>query len=109
MVNVILAQFEEYDRRIFWVLLGLLGIFLAAYVYFLGVSVYAVVMRKSAEQDVQSITAHISELESQYVALDKHIDLTLAYERGFADIAAPRYISTIPAAQTFSLRTTIRP
>ncbi len=109
MVKIIIAQFEEYDRRIFWALLSFLGIFLAAYIYFLAVSVSAVVLRKSAEQEVSRMTASISELESEYVALDKDIDLALAYERGFADIGTPRYISSIPPVQTFSLRSPVRP
>ena len=104
MISVALQHFEEHDRRIFWILAALLGVVLAAYIYFLGISVYAVVERKSAEKEVGQMNAHISQLESTYVALDRQIDLVLAGELGFADVRVPQYVLRGGEKQTFTLR-----
>ncbi len=104
MVNTLVTHFEDNDRRIFWVLVALLFAVITAYVYFLGVSVYAVVDRKQAEQRTGVMNAQISQLESQYVSLDKNIDLALARERGFLEIAVPRYISQAAPKSAFTLR-----
>ena len=93
MVKALILQFEENDRSIFWVLVALLGITVVLYLYFLSVSVGAVIARKSAEQKVGVITSKISLLETTYVALDRRIDPALAREQGFIDIAVPKYIT----------------
>lgn len=103
MFNNIILQFEEHDRRIFWILGGLLALVLASYVYFLGVSVYAVIARKQAQLYTGKINSQISQLESQYVALDRNINLALAHERGFSDISVPRYVSPEAPQKTFTL------
>lgn len=93
MVKTLITQFEQNDRGIFWMLAALLGISVAVYLYFLSVSVGAVIARKSAEQGVGVITSKISMLETKYVALDRRIDPALAREQGFIEIAVPKYIT----------------
>lgn len=105
MIKTVLSQFEEHDRRIFWGFIALLVMSLTVYVYFLSMSVFAVVERKGAESRSNKINSHMSMLESEYVTLDKHIDLALAHERGFADISVPKYLSTVAPEKSFSLRT----
>lgn len=104
MIKSLITQFEEYDRKIFWTLLVLTGLMMAAYLYFLSVSVYAVIGRRTAERDLDRLSAKISILESQYVSLDKRISLDLAHAQGFVDISVPRYISRSAARDTFTLR-----
>jgi len=104
MISAALLHFKEHDRRIFWVLASLLGAVLAAYIYFLGISVYAVIERKTAEKELGQMNARISQLESTYVALDREIDLVLARERGFADVRVPQYVLRGGEKQTFTLR-----
>ncbi len=106
MFTAIISQFEEHDRRIFWVLAAVFAVVLAAYVYFLGISVYAVIARKQAEQETSLMNAKISQLESQYVALDKVIDLALAKQQGFSEVATPQYISQAAPQKTLTLRET---
>ena len=77
---------------------------LVAYVYFLSISVYAVVTRRSAEKETTVLSAKISLLESQYVALDKRINLDLAHAQGFVDVTIPRYISHEGTHDTLTLR-----
>lgn len=101
-----IAQFEEYDRKIFWGLLLLVGVAIIAYVYFLSMSVYTVIERRTAETATTRLTAKISILESEYSVLDKKINLDLAHTQGFIDINVPRYISSRGVSDTFTLRDT---
>ena len=104
MWKTAILQFEEYDRKIFWGLSTLLLLAVFAYLYFLSISVYAVILRKSAESEAERLSAKVSLLESEYVKLDKRISLDLAHEQGFIDIAVPRYISRDASHDTFTLR-----
>lgn len=106
MFTAIISQFEEHDRRIFWAFATILAVVLASYVYFLGISVYAVIARKHAEQETGLMNAKISQLESQYVTLDKVIDLALAREHGFSEVATPQYIAQTAPQKTLTLRET---
>lgn len=99
MLHKLLSQFEEHDRRIFWVLSIAFILALAFYLYFLSISVHAVVLRKSAEQEFIAVTSRINILESSYAELDKEISLHLARERGFVDVGAPLYVSAERDAQ----------
>ncbi|MEK7118463.1 MAG: hypothetical protein AAB869_02525 [Patescibacteria group bacterium] len=103
MVNAILFQFEEYDRKIFWTLIFLGMSALLLYVYFLGISVVAVVAQKVAERELGRMTAQVAVLESQYVRLDGDIDLEFAHESGFVDVVVPQYITTITAGNMLTL------
>lgn len=105
MVKAMLASFESHDRRIFWITVSFLVVSLGLYAYFLSISVVSVVSRKSAQQQAVRLASSISILESQYVALDKSIDLTLAHSLGFVDIDVPTYLSKNGDGRTFSLRT----
>ena len=86
MVNAVLSQFEEYDRRIFWGILGIGAIAIFCYIYFIGVSVYAVIARKEAELETGRVTAQVADLESKYAQLLRDVDLTLAHTLGFVEV-----------------------
>lgn len=105
MFKAALFQFNEHDRRFFWAFVGLLSVAIAAYVYFLSISVYAVVARKTAESESRVINAHLSQLESSYAEIDRRINLALAHDQGFLDIAVPKYITHRENTKTLSLRT----
>jgi hypothetical protein len=105
MMKSVLLHVEEHDRRIFWISAVFFIAALSLYIYFLGVSVIAVIERKGAEQRGAALTASIMNLESKYVTLNKQIDLSLARERGFVDVVAPVYISGEKAKDNLSLRT----
>ncbi len=105
MVKSVLLQFEEHDRRIFWIFVAFFIFSLSLYIYFLGVSVFAVIERKGAEQRSASLTANIMSLESRYVTMSKKIDLALAHERGFVEVAAPLYVNGGQKGDTLTLRT----
>ena len=107
MVKALVASFESHDRRIFWIAVAFLLLSLGVYVYFLSISVVSVVSRRSAEQQAGRLAASISILESQYVALDKSIDLSLAHRLGFVDIEVPTYLSKNGDERSFSLRTQV--
>ena len=105
MVKALVASFESHDRRIFWIAVSFLLLSLGLYIYFLSISVVAVVSRRSAEGQAVRLSASISILESQYVALDKRIDLSLAHQLGFNDVDVPTYLSKGGDEHSFSLRT----
>ena len=104
MFKTLAAHFEEHDRRIFWTLSVFVLGALAAYLYFLSISVFAVVARKSAEAQFRTLNAEISHLESTYASLDKEIDLAMAHDRVFVDIAVPQYLSLGKSETVLSLR-----
>ena len=105
MVKSVLLQFEEHDRQILYIFVVFFIFSLSLYVYFLGVSVFAVVERKGAEQRSASLTASIMSLESRYVTMSKRIDLALAHERGFVEVTKPVYISGTKKGETLTIRT----
>lgn len=104
MTSTVLAKFEAYDRKIFWVVAGVGALALFAYVYFVSISVFAVVGRKEAEMQVGSSGGRVAELESEYATLDRSVDPALAQLQGFHEIIDPRYVSRDKAQGTLSLR-----
>lgn len=48
---------------------------------------------ESAEKEVTSVEATVSELESEYLSLKQAVTLSLAYSRGFEDVKAIQFIS----------------
>ena len=104
MIKRLTHHFEENDRRIFWAVVWCTLFAVLLYIYFLGSSVYAVIARKQAEQGSAELLARISQLEAKYVVLDKGINLELAHREGFADVAVPRYVSTVENRSGFTLR-----
>jgi hypothetical protein len=108
MLKSLINQFESHDRRIFWVLLGMLACAIFAYLYFLGSSISSVIMRKHAEMDISIAMSRISELETTYVELDKAITLSRAHADGFVDVVVPRYVALSPDRGTYTLRESSR-
>jgi hypothetical protein len=106
MVKSVLLQFEEHDRRIFWISVVFFVCSLTLYIYFLGVSVFAVIERKGAQQRSAALTSSIMSLESRYVTMSKKIDLALAHERGFVEVTSPIYVNGAASGESLSLRTT---
>ncbi len=104
MQRTLTQHFEEYDRRIFWTVCWCTAFTIFLYIYFLGTSVYSVIARKQAEVNVANLTSRISQLESEYVLLDKKINLDLAHTKGYIDVAVPRYVSRATSHDTFTLR-----
>ncbi len=104
MVRSFLLRFEEHDRRILWVAVLFFICSLTLYVYWLGVSVFAVIDRKGAEQRTAAIASNIMSLESRYVVLSRDIDLALARERGFVTVEKPVYLDGDAGSGSFSLR-----
>jgi hypothetical protein len=104
MVSNVITQFEEHDRKIFWTLVFFGAGAIALYVYFLSISVVAVIARKEAERDVGRMTAEVATLESQYAVLDRSIDLALAHTQGFVDVATPKYVGMEREGDVLTLR-----
>src|SRR3989304_5093542 len=104
MVNSMIAQFEEHDRRIFWMFVAALGVMLLLYVYFVSTAVVAVIARKEFERELGRTATQVASLESEYALLDKRIDLTLAHAQGFVDVSAPRYVTVESRENALTIR-----
>lgn len=104
MTNTMIAQFEEYDRKIFWTLVAVAAGTALLYVYFVSVAVVAVVARKDIERDLGRISTKVATLESEYASLDKSIDLTFAHAQGFIDVSAPRYMTGSAGDNALTIR-----
>lgn len=103
MTKAIFIQFTRHDRKIFWIIASLGLAAIAAHVYFISISVFAVVGRKEAEIASGRAGARVAELESTYARLYAGIDQELAHREGFLPVAAPRYITTETDESGFSL------
>jgi len=84
------------ERKMFIILsVGiLLSIFL--YIFFIGIMSVSAVTMSGAETQIRMSSAHISELEEEYMKLTGDVTLSYAYSRGFEE----------PVKVTFATRKT---
>lgn len=57
----------------------------ASYVALVNNSVFNIVVRENALEEVTNLETNLAILETRYIELSNHINLPLAYERGFVD------------------------
>src|SRR3989338_2365277 len=86
--------FDENRKQLFWLLTCLVLLFASCYVYFVNTAALNGVRCGVAEQEITTLGGEVSELESTYLSLKQSVTLSLAYERGFEDIGAVKFIST---------------
>ena len=84
---------EKNGKGIFWSLTCLLLLANFLYVYFVNTAALNGVRFGKAQHEIAILGANASELESHYFSLQKLVTLSLAYERGFQDVTAVRFIS----------------
>ncbi len=75
------------------------------YIYFVTHTVYSVVERGHAEKAIAALDGSMSDLESQYAALESGITAELAAEKGFVAIASAEFISRNSSGNGLSLNT----
>jgi hypothetical protein len=83
---------------------GLLVSAIAAYMYFLSLSVVHVVMRKEASQEIGHLRSEIANLEASYIEAKHHISEQVASLDGFDQNQKKIFISK--GEQNLVLRTT---
>lgn len=74
----------EYKKTL-WVSLGMLGLIIVGYLFFISTSVFNTVALKDAEIKNAELRSELAMLESEYVSIEKTIDKQLAFELGFND------------------------
>jgi hypothetical protein len=74
-------------------LLGLLGVFVGVYLYFLNLSVVHVVMRKEVLADQNQIRTEIASLETSYIEAQHKIAGRIAYLDGYSIDTAKIFVT----------------
>lgn len=88
-----LKRFERHSKGLFWSLTCLLFLVTSFYVYLMNTMAQNGVRWENGEKEATSVSATVSELESQYLSLKQSVTLSMAYERGFEDVKTVRFIS----------------
>ncbi len=88
---------NNIDKNIFTTLV--VGIFLCIflYVYFVSTSVVNIVQRKNIEVETQILGSNLSNLENEYISLNKNITLSYARSLGFVEPTHLLFISSGPS------------
>jgi hypothetical protein len=63
------------------------------YVYFVNLTIHNVVARTNAQKQIVELSSSVSELESEYIAIENKITLEVAYSKGFEDATPKKFIS----------------
>ena len=67
------------------VMFGAFGVLAIAYVVILGNMIFNINERKSLEKEVSTLSSEVGELELEYLALSKKVDLGLSRTLGFKE------------------------
>jgi len=89
---------------IFRVLATLLGMLIASYLFFVAHITFSVLERKTAETNMQHLTASESSLELQYLSLDQSVDLNMAHALGYKDAPAALFAANADAGATLGFK-----
>ncbi|MHB1330806.1 MAG: hypothetical protein ACYCY6_02455 [Minisyncoccota bacterium] len=85
----------SYDIRVkmFWTLVGILSLSLFVYVYAVLGTINNNVARENLIKESSALSARVSELEFEDIALRNTYDLETALARGFKEVKNPVYVS----------------
>jgi len=73
------------EKLRFFIALFILMLVFGAYIYFVSASVYHVVMRKEAGQEIAKASSHVSQLESEYIEAQHSVSSEIASQNGFEE------------------------
>ena len=89
-----LKKIDRYSKGLFWLFTCLLLLTTSMYVYLVNTAAVNGVRWGDAEQELGSLGATVSELESKYLSLKRSVTLATAYEKGFEDVRTVTFINT---------------
>ncbi|MFA6095424.1 MAG: hypothetical protein WC767_01120 [Candidatus Paceibacterota bacterium] len=75
-----------------WALIGVTGLFLVAYAFFINGTIQNAVAKSALEDQISSISSRLSSVEAEYLSLKKDLSPALAESLGFHE---PSKASTI--------------
>ncbi len=76
---------DEFQQRLVTSVLIVLALVSCVYVYFIGTTIFNVIARKSAENQVKTLSSKVGELELEYLSLNNSLDLAKASSLGFSE------------------------
>ncbi|MDP3996737.1 MAG: hypothetical protein Q8P86_03535 [bacterium] len=85
--------YELKEARIFWIALACLGLSLAFYAYFISMTVFNIVERKSAKVAISELNSELAFLETEYMELNSSLTMSLVLEQGFREVNDVKYAS----------------
>ncbi len=94
------ALAKARGKQLFYILVALIVFAFSIYVYFLGRTVFAVVVRKNIEKNIRTKVTAISELELAYLSKNNTIDPNLLQKEGYV---APEKMYFISRENTVGL------
>jgi hypothetical protein len=90
--SVSLSLEHPLERMILRALFVCIALAILAYLYLVSASVLNVMARKEAAADSTRLQSSIAEMEHQYFALNKSVDIAQAQAIGLSDLPAPQYV-----------------
>jgi len=94
---------EVCQRNAIWILAFILVILGVAYAYMVNQAVLNVVARENLEIKISELSSEVSKMEAKYIEMANQIDLNLAYQLGFEEAPAKKYVSRKSNEGSFSL------
>ncbi len=85
------------EKTIFWVLLGILVLFVGFYMYFIRTTISNVVIRQNLESEASKLTLEIGNQEFVYITKRNTVTLSLAHSLGFKDTTTKTFLSRTPS------------
>ncbi|MSU56004.1 MAG: hypothetical protein EXS51_01705 [Candidatus Taylorbacteria bacterium] len=86
-------KIQEHGKVLFWLLTSVLLLVTTFYVYLVNTAAMNGVRWSKTEQNIKSVEAVVSDLESQYLSFKQSVTLKVAYAKGFEDVKAVAFIS----------------
>ena len=84
---------DKYGKTLFWLCAGMVFLLASFYVYLVNTATTNGVRWGTADLEIGTKGAVVSELESHYFLLKQSVTLAKAYAEGFEDVKAVRFIS----------------
>ena len=81
------------DKKITFVLAGLLISLVVTYGYFVKQTIQNIVLRESVEERISDLGSEVSNLEVTYIRLKNQISLEFAHSLGYIDIPEVKFVS----------------
>jgi len=82
---------DNLERRIFNIMLVILGALAICYVIFLGNMVFNIVERTSLSKESRILSNEVGKLELEYISISNKVNLSLATSLGFRESKEKQY------------------
>jgi uncharacterized membrane protein (DUF4010 family) len=98
--------YDLHARTVFMVMLSILLVSFAAYMFFMVSSLSSGVAYQQIKREVANTEFRVANLEAERIARMKAVDLAFAKERGFIEVSPTRYIASADTGEKFTMRDT---